>query len=156
MKCFHRPAFMSLFNLKVKQTKSDKKKKIHSLTDSWSIFLWSTYWLINRSLRLCRFQSVGRHRASLLSGRFSTSGVDRTLNVHRQTLEFRFRSSRCSERMYNHTSNQQLICPINTQSHWEPAGEVRRGRGQSLLLGVFITKINVSSGIKIDDNLYLS
>lgn len=30
------------------------------------------------------------------------------------------------------------------------------GGDQSLLLGVFITKINVSSGIKIDDNLYLS
>lgn len=27
---------------------------------------------------------------------------------------------------------------------------------QSLLLGVFVTKINVSSGIKIDDNLSLS
>ena len=154
MKCFHLPAFMFLFNLKVKQTKSDLKNNKFT---AWQTDQFSFDRLINESADRC-----GSAEASVVTELHSsqvvllTSGVDQTLNVHRQTSEFRFRSSGCSERMYNHTSNQQLICPINTQSHWEPAGEARRGRGQSLLLGVFVTKINVSSGIKIDDNLYLS
>lgn len=59
--------------------------------------------------------------------------------------------------MYNYTKNQHLNLPdqysitLRITRPW-----VMRGGNQSLLLGVFVTKINVSSGIKIDNNLYLS
>lgn len=60
--------------------------------------------------------------------------------------------------MYNYTNNQHLNLP-NQYSITLRITRPKRSWGvglQSLLLGVFVTKINVSSGIKIDDNLYLS
>lgn len=58
--------------------------------------------------------------------------------------------------MYNYTNNQQGDLPDQYSIRLRISGSWGGWGGQSLLLGVFITKINVSSGIKIDDNLYLS
>ena len=62
--------------------------------------------------------------------------------------------------MYNYTNNQYLNPPDRYSNELRiiqaTGDEGMGGKSQSLLLGVFDTKINVSSGIKIDDNLYHS